>query len=97
MVSKEVVSTLSQWQAPSRLISCLSIQQENGIFYHYKRKTIEAKVTGNLDYINSEHLEQNLSLAELAAVVQLSSDHFARVFKQSMGISPASVPNSVSG
>lgn len=40
-----------------------------------------------LDYIN-QHLEQNLSLAQLATVVQLSTYHFAHLFKQSVGISP---------
>lgn len=40
-----------------------------------------------VDYVN-EHLDQNLSLAELAAVVQLSSYYFAHLFKQSTGISP---------
>ena len=40
-----------------------------------------------IDYIH-EHLEEDLSLAELAAVVQLSSYHFAHLFKQSTGISP---------
>jgi AraC family transcriptional regulator len=40
-----------------------------------------------LDYIN-DHLEHNLSLAELANVVQLSSYHFAHLFKQTTGVSP---------
>lgn len=40
-----------------------------------------------IDYIH-EHLEKNLSLAELAGVVQLSSYHFAHLFKQSTGSSP---------
>lgn len=40
-----------------------------------------------IDYIN-EHLDKDLSLAELAGVVQLSSYHFARLFKQTTGISP---------
>lgn len=40
-----------------------------------------------IDYIN-EHIEQNLSLAELANVVQLSSYHFAHLFKQTTGVSP---------
>ncbi|OKH17824.1 AraC family transcriptional regulator [Hydrococcus rivularis NIES-593] len=40
-----------------------------------------------IDYIH-EHLERDLSLAELAAVVRLSSYHFARLFKQSTGVSP---------
>ncbi|MGB3652993.1 MAG: AraC family transcriptional regulator [Rivularia sp. (in: cyanobacteria)] len=40
-----------------------------------------------LNYMN-EHLDRNLSLAELAAIVCLSSFHFAHLFKQSMGIPP---------
>jgi AraC family transcriptional regulator len=40
-----------------------------------------------IDYIN-EHLEHNLSLAELANLVQLSSYHFAHLFKQTTGVSP---------
>jgi AraC family transcriptional regulator len=40
-----------------------------------------------IDYIN-EHLDHNLSLAELANVVQLSSYHFAHLFKQTTGVSP---------
>lgn len=39
------------------------------------------------DYIHS-YLEQDISLAELANLVQLSSFHFARLFKQSVGLAP---------
>lgn len=39
------------------------------------------------DYIN-EHLAQDISLAELASIVSLSSFHFARLFKASAGIAP---------
>ncbi len=39
------------------------------------------------DYIN-DHLEQELSLSNLAAVVQMSPFHFARLFKQSTGLAP---------
>ena len=35
-----------------------------------------------------DHLSEDVSLAELAAVVQLSPFHFARLFKQSTGIAP---------
>jgi AraC family transcriptional regulator len=35
-----------------------------------------------------EHLSQDISLAELAAVVQMGSRHFSRLFKQSTGLSP---------
>lgn len=55
--------------------------------HHHKGKLSKQNLKQVIDYIN-EHLEQNLNLAELAAVVQLSSDHFAHVFKQSIGISP---------
>lgn len=40
-----------------------------------------------LEYIH-EHLDQDLSLAELASVVPMSQHHFCRLFKQSMGFSP---------
>lgn len=40
-----------------------------------------------IDYINT-HLDKNLSLAELAAVAQMSSYYFVRSFKQSFGVPP---------
>jgi AraC family transcriptional regulator len=40
-----------------------------------------------VDYIHS-HLDQDLSLAKLASVAKLSLYHFARQFKQSMGVPP---------
>ena len=39
------------------------------------------------DYIDA-HLEQNLSLAELASIVQLSPYYFARLFKRTTGVPP---------
>ncbi|MBL1175209.1 helix-turn-helix domain-containing protein [Pantanalinema sp. GBBB05] len=39
------------------------------------------------EYINN-HLHQDLKLAELAAIAQLSPYHFLRLFKQSIGITP---------
>ncbi len=48
-----------------------------------------SQVTLNLvkEYVN-EHLHDDLRLAELAAIAQLSPYHFLRLFKQSMGITP---------
>lgn len=40
-----------------------------------------------IDYINS-HLDQTISLVEIADTVEVSSSHFARAFKQSTGIAP---------
>lgn len=39
------------------------------------------------EYIH-DHLDQNISLAELAAVAHLSEFHFARLFKQTTGLPP---------
>lgn len=47
----------------------------------------EQKLKQVIDYIH-EHLDQDLRLAELAAVVHFSPYHFARLFKQSTGIAP---------
>ena len=40
-----------------------------------------------VDYIHA-HLERDLSLKELAAVVQMSAHYFSQLFKQSTGITP---------
>lgn len=40
-----------------------------------------------VDYIN-DHLDQELGLAELAAITQLSPYHFCRSFKRSTGLTP---------
>lgn len=45
------------------------------------------KLWSAIEYIN-DNLENNLTLAELALVVQMSTYHFARLFKQSTGLAP---------
>ena len=40
-----------------------------------------------IDYIHT-HLDRDLSLAELASVVNISPAYFASLFKQAMGTSP---------
>lgn len=67
------------------------------IVRHYSTQSSTLKtVSGGLsrgklrqvvDYMNN-HLEENLSLVELSALVQISPHHFARLFKQSTGFSP---------
>jgi AraC family transcriptional regulator len=47
----------------------------------------QAKLTLVTDYIN-DHLHQDLKLVELSAIVQISSYHFLRLFKQRVGITP---------
>jgi len=47
----------------------------------------KSKLKQVIDYI-SEHLNQDLGLAELAELVQMSSYYFARLFKQSTGLTP---------
>jgi AraC family transcriptional regulator len=46
-----------------------------------------AKLQRTMTYIQT-HLEQELSLTTLAALVHLSPDHFARLFKQATGKTP---------
>ena len=66
------------------------------ILRHYSTPTTLKEVSGGLskfklrqvlDYIHT-NLDRNLSLVELAAIVQISPHHFARLFKQSTGFSP---------
>lgn len=45
------------------------------------------KLWSVFEYIN-DNLENDLTLAELASVVQMSTYHFARLFKQSTGLAP---------
>jgi AraC family transcriptional regulator len=58
---------------------CLSHSYKKGLGRQQLRLTI--------DYIQ-EHLDRDISLAELASVAQLSCYYFARLFKQSTGSSP---------
>ncbi|MBW4579891.1 MAG: AraC family transcriptional regulator [Tildeniella nuda ZEHNDER 1965/U140] len=47
----------------------------------------QRKLQQAIDYIN-DHLDQELSLAAIARELDMSQYYFARLFKQSMGISP---------
>jgi AraC family transcriptional regulator len=48
---------------------------------------VNSKLKEVLDYIH-ENITDNLSLAELAAIVQMGSHHFANLFRRSTGLSP---------
>ncbi|MEW6499227.1 MAG: AraC family transcriptional regulator [Cyanobacteriota bacterium] len=56
------------------------IQEYTGGLPRYKLKQA-------IEYIN-EHLDKELALAEIAAVVHMSSHYFASLFKQSTGLAP---------
>jgi transcriptional regulator GlxA family with amidase domain len=43
-----------------------------------------------VEYIN-EHLNQDIKLADLAALLGISQSHFSRRFKQSIGITPINI------
>jgi AraC family transcriptional regulator len=51
------------------------------------RNLTRAQLRQAIDYIHS-HLDRDLSLAELASVINISPTYFANLFKQAMGISP---------
>ena len=67
------------------------------VMQHYATHTTEPKTYNNglssvkrqlvLDYIQA-HLEQDLGLKELAALLQLSPHYFSQLFKQSVGVAP---------
>jgi AraC family transcriptional regulator len=52
-----------------------------------RRSLTHPQLQQAIDYIHT-HLERDLSLAELASVINISPTYFASLFKQSMGISP---------
>jgi AraC family transcriptional regulator len=54
---------------------------------NYTNALAPCKLREVIEYIN-EHLSQDLSLAELAAVVNLSPNYFVTLFKRSTGLSP---------
>jgi AraC family transcriptional regulator len=52
-----------------------------------KRSLTRTQLRQAIDYIHS-HLDRDLSLIELASVINISPTYFASLFKQAMGISP---------
>jgi AraC family transcriptional regulator len=55
--------------------------------FSYKKGLSKQQLQLTIDYIQ-DHLDRDVSLAELAILVRLSCYHFARLFKQSTGYSP---------
>lgn len=67
------------------LIKRYSTQTQN--IKQYTDGLANYKLREVIAYIN-EHLDQNLSLAELAVIAQMSPHYFANLFKQSTGLAP---------
>ena len=53
----------------------------------YANGLSQSKLQQVTEYIN-EHLHQDVRLIDLAAIAQMSSYHFLRLFKQSLGVTP---------
>jgi AraC family transcriptional regulator len=69
----------------AHILQHYSIQRPN--LNRYVGRLSQSKLQQVIDYI-SDRLDQNLSLVDLAAVVQMSTHHFARSFKASTGTTP---------
>jgi AraC family transcriptional regulator len=75
------------------MINALSVHlmqhycERKPILQQYKDGLSKYKFQKVIDYINA-HLDEDLSLTELAALVQMSPHYFSHLFKQSMGMSP---------
>jgi len=53
----------------------------------YSSALPERKLSNVLEYIQ-QHLEEDIKLSDLAALLSMSQFHFCRLFKQSLGITP---------
>jgi len=51
------------------------------------KRLTHAQLQQTIDYIHA-HLDQDLSLAKLASIINISPTYFASLFKQSMGVAP---------
>lgn len=76
MANALAVHLLSQYSNRSRQIKASN-----------SKKLSQKQLSQVVDYIHI-NLEQNITLAQLAAIAQLSEFHFGRLFKQTTGISP---------
>ena len=55
--------------------------------YFQKSELLQRQLSQVLDYIH-DHLEQDIRLADLAALLDMSQFHFSRLFKRSSGTTP---------
>ncbi len=62
----------------------------------HARKQYTAQIARSLEFIGN-HLDHDLSLDELAKVANMSKFHFAKSFRQAMGIAPPSVSGKAEG
>ncbi len=80
----------------TQLLMKLVLQSYLLLLRHYSSRKKTSDYSGKLSKVQlervvhyvDEHLNQDIALAELAAVVQVGSRHFSRLFKQSTGFSP---------
>ncbi|WP_308418362.1 AraC family transcriptional regulator [Nostoc sp. CENA543] len=63
------------------------VASANNLYYAKDKGLSSWKLKQAIAYIN-DNLEQDLALAEIAAIVDMSMYHFSRLFKQSTGLAP---------
>lgn len=71
----------------AHLLRHYSAEKYNLQEYKHKSSLSKYKLRQVIDYIN-DNLDEDLSLVQLASVVQISPYYFARLFKQSIGVAP---------
>jgi AraC family transcriptional regulator len=69
------------------LMHLLQFYSARKIISEHSGKLTKVQLELVVNYIH-EYLNRDISLAELAAIVQMGSRHFSRLFKQSTGLSP---------
>lgn len=76
----------NQWRQLSPFTCYADIRLTNRIIKEYADGLPKRKLNRALTYM--AHLDQDISLKELADLVGMSSHYFACLFKQSVGLSP---------
>lgn len=80
LYADSLIQTLTLHVLRSYSTASALIERANGGLSGYKLRTVK-------EFIDA-HLEDDLGLAEIAAVANLSQFHFARAFRKSVGVTP---------